>query len=289
MKGSVDMFGYIRPVQGELLVKENEFYKAVYCGLCREGGKKISRFTRFFLNNDFVFLCIVRMAVNGETVCASVKRCPYNLKKKCMVCENESLIYTCAAFGILLYYKVLDDVRDSKGIKKLFWKICLCLASRMKKRASRLYPALETEVKTSLDKLYGLESSGCSSPDLVADCFANVTKIVASGNTESEKKAILEECGYHIGRYIYLIDAFEDSREDGKKGNYNVLNRYYSTPEKVLEASDIIKITLEDSIMAFCRAYEKADKNGYDNLVYNTAQLGSKAAFAKTLDKLKNI
>ena len=50
------LFGYIRPEQSELLVKEYEFYKAVYCGICREGGRKISRLTRFFLNHDFVFL-----------------------------------------------------------------------------------------------------------------------------------------------------------------------------------------------------------------------------------------
>ncbi len=281
------MFGYIKPVQGELLVKENEFYKAVYCGLCREGGRKISRFTRFFLNNDFVFLCVVRMAVSGENICVAQKRCPYNLKKKCMVCESESLVYTCAAFGILLYYKILDDAKDSKGVKKLFWKICLKLASRMKKRASGLYPTLDTAVKTSLDKLSGLESSGCASPDLAADCFANVTKIVASDGAEGEKKAVLEECGYHIGRYIYLLDAFGDSGADAETGNYNVLNLYYSAPEKVLENSSIIQTTLDDSVMAFCRAYERAGGSAYDRLIYNTVQLGSKSAFAKTIDNLK--
>ena len=29
------MFGYVKPVVGELLVKEHEFYKATYCGICR--------------------------------------------------------------------------------------------------------------------------------------------------------------------------------------------------------------------------------------------------------------
>lgn len=29
------MFGYIRPVESELLVKEYEFYRAVYCSLCK--------------------------------------------------------------------------------------------------------------------------------------------------------------------------------------------------------------------------------------------------------------
>ena len=29
------MFGYVKPVAKELLVKEYEFYKATYCGICR--------------------------------------------------------------------------------------------------------------------------------------------------------------------------------------------------------------------------------------------------------------
>lgn len=281
------MFGYIKPVQSELLVKENEFYKAVYCGLCKEGGRKISILTRFFLNQDFVFLCIVRMAVEGEKTSSKIKRCPYCLKKKCMVCESRSLIYTAAAFGILLYYKFLDDYRDSKGIKKLIYRICLLFAGRIKKRSSKLYPLLDGQVSASLEKLYGLEKSNCASPDMAADCFAKVTGIVASGNTEGENREILEECGYHIGRYIYLIDAFEDSERDYEKGNYNVLNLYYSSPEEVYNSRDIIRTTLNDSIMAFCRAYEKSGGSSLDNLIYNTAQLGSKAAFEKSLLKLK--
>lgn len=281
------MFGYIRPVRGELLVKEDEFYKSVYCGLCREGGRKISRFTRFFLNYDFVFLCVLHMAVNGEKINAAVLRCPYNLKKRCMVTGGESVTYTAAAFGILLYYKVLDDSRDQKGVRRLFFKLFLRLAAKMKRRAEILYPDLEKGVRISLEKLRGLEKSGCASPDLAADCFAKVTKIVASGGARGEKKEILEECGYHIGRYIYLIDAFEDSRKDAENGEYNVFNNYYSTPEKVLSQSERIKLTLDDSMKAFCRAYEKARSGDYDRLIYNTVQLGSEHAFAQSMEKLK--
>ena len=33
------MFGYIRPLVGEMKVRENEMFRAVYCGLCRSMGK----------------------------------------------------------------------------------------------------------------------------------------------------------------------------------------------------------------------------------------------------------
>ena len=57
------MFGYVKPRACELLVKEYELYKSAYCGLCIEGGREVSRLTRFLLNDDFVFLCLRHSAV----------------------------------------------------------------------------------------------------------------------------------------------------------------------------------------------------------------------------------
>ena len=60
------MFGYIRPMKSELLVKDSELYSAVYCGLCRYGGRHISHLTRWMLNYDFVLLALLRISLSGE-------------------------------------------------------------------------------------------------------------------------------------------------------------------------------------------------------------------------------
>lgn len=281
------MFGYIKPRASELLVKENEFYKAVYCGICRIGGKRVSRFTRLLLNNDFVFLCLVRMAVCGDKACAETRRCPYSLKKKCMLCENESALYTSAAFGILLYYKALDDVADNRGLSRVAAKFRALFARGMFKRASALCPGLAEDVKERLSVLAGLEKARVSSPDLVSDSFAAITALAASYGAEGNERDILWECGYHIGRYVYLIDAFEDVLRDGKKGNFNVFAEYYGSPDAVVGAAGDIEQTLRDSINAFCRAYERSGGSVYDKLVYNIAQLGSADCFAAAANKLK--
>lgn len=57
------MFGYIRPFQPELRMKEYEAYKSVYCGLCKELGRRYGIFARFTLSYDFTFLAILSMAV----------------------------------------------------------------------------------------------------------------------------------------------------------------------------------------------------------------------------------
>ncbi|MEG2117728.1 MAG: DUF5685 family protein, partial [Clostridia bacterium] len=277
------------PQSSELLVREYELYKAVYCGICITGGKKISHFTRFFLNNDFVFLCLTRMAVTGEDISVKKKRCPYNFKSRPILLQNKSVVFTCAAFAVLMYYKALDDVIDSHGIKKILKKMTMPLFSHMKKRANKLYPELDEKIKSPLTKLYEIEKSGCASIDRVSDSFAKVTKAVCADGTDGKNNDILSECGYHLGRYIYIIDAYEDCVADEKKLEYNVLNIYYGSSQKVMAASNEIHQTLRDSIAAFCRSYEKRDDCKYDNLIYNIAQAGSETAFAGAEKNLKGI
>ena len=62
------MFGYIRTDVSEMRVRENEYYRAVYCGLCRSQGKCTGQCSRFTLNYDIVFLALLRLAVNGEKI-----------------------------------------------------------------------------------------------------------------------------------------------------------------------------------------------------------------------------
>ena len=47
------MFGYIKPDRDELLVKDYNLYKAIYCGLCREIKRNVSFFLSFGLSYDF--------------------------------------------------------------------------------------------------------------------------------------------------------------------------------------------------------------------------------------------
>lgn len=58
------MFGYLQIQKSELLVRESEAYKAVYCGLCRQMGKDYSVFTRFTLSYDCTFYAMLLMSLN---------------------------------------------------------------------------------------------------------------------------------------------------------------------------------------------------------------------------------
>ena len=122
------MFGYVKPHVPDLLVKENAFYKSVYCGLCHELKKK-SLILPFTLSYDFVFLCVLRLAVSHDEIKVSQKRCfVHPVRKKPYLCSTPSLDYGARASAMLLYRNIEDDVRDSKGFKRVAYKIALSKA-----------------------------------------------------------------------------------------------------------------------------------------------------------------
>ncbi|PKM62875.1 MAG: hypothetical protein CVU97_03155 [Firmicutes bacterium HGW-Firmicutes-21] len=288
------MFGYIRPVQSELLVREYELYRAVYCGLCRYGGKHISHFTRFFLNYDFVSLALLRIAVTNETVTISKERCPYRFRKRSTMLAEDSYRLTCAAFAILLYYKTVDDINDSRGFKRIFKKMVLPFFSHIKNRVKG-YDDLDKFIQARLLQLGTIEKEigGVTSLDKVAHCFAGITEYIACYGMSEEKAQIAAQCGYHIGRYIYILDALDDIIEDNEKSTYNPLINKYGSVAEALAHTEEIKTTITDSMNAFSSVYglnligDNPDRiKDYDNIIFNICDLGGKAALNRVLFSL---
>lgn len=272
---------------GELKTKELTLYRSVYCGICRCGGKHISVLTRFLLNYDFVFLAVVRLAVTGERFEIKPRRCMYTLKKRGVMEPNEALRFTTAAFGSLVYYKALDDMQDEKGIKKFFTRLGLPFFKSMAKKAEKMYPGIGRVISEPLEKLRKTEETLCPVPDMAADNFASVTAGIASFGLDGTQARVAQDIGYHIGRFVYLVDAVDDRYEDEKKNSYNPINLCYSSARAADENMDFIRRTVLDSAAAISRSYALADGNAFDGIIYNIAGYGSESAVDKAINKEK--
>ena len=66
---------------------------------------------------------------------------------------------------------------------------------------------------------------------------------------DDEWKDILIKTGSALGRFIYILDAYEDLEEDNKKGRYNGLRAYSQRPDYDAFVENILK-----SLMAQCAA-----------------------------------
>ena len=130
------MFGYLQIQKSELLVRESEAYKAVYCGLCRQMGKDYSVFTRFTLSYDCTFYAMLLMSLNRSCKGFKDGRCTCNPLKKCKFATDSGDAYRkAAAFSMIsVYYKIIDDIQDSGFFKKLLCRIIKPFFSHQGKR-----------------------------------------------------------------------------------------------------------------------------------------------------------
>ena len=215
------MFGYVKPVVGEMLVREHEFYKATYCGICRAMKKHTGVLSNVTLSYDSVFLALVRMLyIPDGDFAAEQRRCiAHPAKKRPMLKENSAIEYTARAFAVLTYYKLKDDLSDESGLKRLGVTAVRPIVSFASEKASLV--SLANIVSDRLDKITALEKAKCESIDTPATLFGELLgEIFAYGLPENDR-LVPYEVGYHLGRFIYAADAAEDYEKDRKSGSYN--------------------------------------------------------------------
>ena len=105
------MYGYVRPVKGELKVSEYERYNAVYCGLCHELGRRYGPASRFLVNYDFAFLAMLLADKTDSPTCS--RRCiAHPLRRRACLASCPGLETAADQTVILAWWKLRDGAED---------------------------------------------------------------------------------------------------------------------------------------------------------------------------------
>ena len=210
------MFGYVRIVEDELLVRQHKLYKNCYCALCKQMGC-YSQISRLFLSYDMTFLALL-----GNPVIPDLsKRCKGKWHRHCRKCSGDEKIKYCAAISIILQYQKLnDDIIDGKKGRRFIRRV-------IKKgflRAKKEYPQAETMIAEAMSNLLVLEKEQCTDFERLENCFCSIfsNMFIDAPYSDSYKK-IKAGISYHVAAWIYLFDMLQDVDEDRKSGNFNVL------------------------------------------------------------------
>ena len=273
------MFGYVKTHTPELRMAEYEYYRAAYCGLCRSMGKCTGQCSRLTLSYDFAFLALVRIALSKEKIEFSKRRClVHPLRKRTMMENNPTLEYSAYAAALLSYHKLVDDIADEKGTKKLRAKFLLPSVQRMRKKALKKggLSELDRSISQKLAELSVFERSERASVDLPAQIFGSLLSDMLEYGYEGDKARVARNIGYHIGKWIYIVDAMDDLDEDIKKGRYNpfalTYKRALDQREKEL-VSDALKNELAAAEAAF-DLIDYGDDQRLREIVCNIIYLG---------------
>ncbi len=211
------MFGYIMINKPELKIKDFEKYRSYYCGLCEALKRRHGFLGRSMLTYDMTFLVMLLGDLYDVTDEERCCRCIMHPVHK--HCERYSTVsdYGADMTVLLGYHKCIDDWNDEKKLSR--WLLAKLLQPKMKRVAAQ-YPEVSAFVEKKLNQLSMLESAKNTPIDKVAKVFGEIMGQVFMYRDDFWKDD-LYKVGFYLGKFIYLMDAYEDMEKDRKTGDYN--------------------------------------------------------------------
>ena len=211
------MFGYVTVNKDELKIKDYNRYHSYYCGLCRSLQLRHGKKGQVTLSYDMVFLDILLNGLYETPLTYEKRSCMLHPLQKHEMVFNELTDYT-ADMGLLLtYFKLLDNWKDEKDVKSRGF------ARSLMKDIVGIdvkWPRQSRAVRTCIHQLNGYEATGEYDLDKVSGLTGTMLGelfVYKEGDWSNE----LRKMGLYLGKFIYLLDAFEDLDKDLKKKDYN--------------------------------------------------------------------
>ncbi len=264
------MFGYVLPRLCRLKEEDKKRYKAAYCGLCNSLKVRYGTRGRFLVNYDMTFLyCLLEKQKEECLISCPCFTKPF-CKRDCMP-NDDTMAYAADLTVLLSWWKLRDGAEDSGCFKKILYKLGLWLYRKPYEKAAAVQQEANRIFSEQLRRLSELEKARCASMDQVADTFASLLQGCVPKGAPAEEKRILGTLLYHVGRYLYLVDALEDLPGDQKKGGYNPLLYRYGPIEGKLspEEQESLCNAIEASIDIAASALELLPKGPNSEILEN--------------------
>ena len=247
------MFGYVQANVKELKVREYEEYRSYYCGLCHELKKRYGRRGQLLLSYDMTFLFLLLSALYEPEEKVEQRRClPHPTGKHAMV-SNKVTAYAADMTILLGYRKAADDWQDEHAARA---RTLMLLLEKDYRKAALLYPRQAGALGRCVNELAEAERAGCRDLDRVAGLTG-----VFLGEMFAWEKDLWEEdlrkTGFYLGKFIYMMDAWDDREKDRKKGSYNVFNLLEDEGRLEQPIGAYALSVMQDTMACCCRSFEK--------------------------------
>ena len=269
------MFGYVLPPLKGMDPMERDRFQRTYCGLCHTLGQRYGLAARFVLNYDFTYLAI--LLSDGEEAPPCCARCPASpLKQRCYQPSTPAMELAADESVILAYWQLRDAVADRGFWGGLGARCLSCLLRPAYQKAQKARPRFDESTQRQLRCLSALEAAGSPEMDRAAEAFAQLLQGAAEEVSDPVRRRVLSQMLYHLGRWVYLIDAADDLKKDAASGNYNPVALRFRlkdgawTPESRQEFVQ----TLDESVHMIATAFELWDFGCWQSLLERTIYTG---------------
>ncbi len=280
------MFGYVNVNQDELKIKDYTRYRAFYCGLCYCLKKKFGVVGQGTLSYDMTFVDILLNALYEKPLMEAERACIVHPTKKHKTLYNEITDY-CADMSILLsYYKAVDDAIDEKPVrekrsqrkeagnkekinKKEAKRIVVSRAlTKAYRNVDSRYPEKSAAIKRAIETLNACEKDEDYDLDRVSGITGRILATIFAYK-DDEWKMDMQRVGFYLGKFVYLMDAYDDLQDDIKKNRYNVWKPYMNNKDFDAYAENTMTLMMADCAKEFERLPIVQDVDILRNIIYS--------------------
>jgi len=259
------MFGYITVNEQELKIKEYNRYRSYYCGLCKILREQYGRIGQMTLTYDMTFLVILLTGLYETEGTTKEHRCLTHPGKKHTMFWNECTLYAADMNILLSYHNCMDDWFDDKSLIKLS---AARLLEKKYHQLSKQYPRQVAAMVKYMELVHKSESENKSDLDLVSGYTGTLL-----GELFVWKEDIwadtLRRMGYYMGKFIYLMDAYDDLSEDEKKHRYNPWIPYADHPDFEDTCKNVLHMMMADCSREFEKLPILLDAAILRNILYS--------------------
>lgn len=259
------MFGYVTVCEPELKVKDLKKYRAYYCGLCRTLKEDYGFMGQMTLTYDMTFAVILLSSLYETTTKHEEHRCKVHPAKRQHMLQNEITSYAAAMNVLLAYYHMEDDWQDDRKVSSLMTK---SLIQGKAKKTIEKYPRQSEIIRKSLKELGECEHENSMDIDRAAGCFGRLMAELFVWKEDIWEKT-LRKMGFYLGKFIYLMDAYEDLTEDRKKNRYNPLKELAKRPDYEAQMEQILRMMIAESTVRFEQLPCLVDVDILRNILYD--------------------
>lgn len=241
------MFGYVVVNKQELKFKEYDVYQSYYCGLCQTLKDEFGVSGQISLNFDMTFIALLLSSLYEPDSQIINNRCFLHPIQKRMKCFNEYVNYAAMMTILFSYYKCDDDWQDDKAVNKLLYAQLLKKGfAKVKNQYSYKVEVMDKE----LNQIHIYEKNGEATIDELAGCFGRVFGNITAMK-EDEWHDELYELGFYLGKFIYIMDAYDDVERDIKKHTFNPLMNYKDKDDFEDKSYELLEMMISKAAAAF--------------------------------------
>ena len=213
------MFGYVNINRNELSDENKKIYQGYYCGLCQKLKEVSGRKGQMLLNYDMTFLVVLLTGLYELEDKSTDFVCALHPTKKRTARINEATEYAADYNRIMAKYP-----RQVKAVETYIEEL----------------GKAEDAQESNIDKISGLTGT------MLGEIFAWREDIWAEE---------LRYFGFYLGKFVYLMDAYEDFETDKRKNAYNVFR--VQRKEDMQNLDTFVKLLLTSMMSECAKSFER--------------------------------